>query len=111
MFLEGGGLPAAWAGRRRFVVAELGFGTGLNILALAELWRRCRPPGGFLQVFSVEAHPLTAAEAARALARWPEVADLAERLLAQWPGRARGVHRLEFTDLGMQAKALRAKLG
>lgn len=101
MFLEGCGLPAAWAGRRRFVVAELGFGTGLNILALAELWRRCRPPGGFLQVFSVEAHPLTAAEAARALARWPEVADLAERLLAQWPGRARGVHRLEFTDLGL----------
>jgi len=101
VFLEGCGLPAAWAGRRRFVVAELGFGTGLNILALAELWRRCRPPGGFLQVFSVEAHPLTAAEAARALARWPEVADLAERLLAQWPGRARGVHRLEFTDLGL----------
>jgi tRNA 5-methylaminomethyl-2-thiouridine biosynthesis bifunctional protein len=101
VFLEGCGLPAAWAGRRRFVVAELGFGTGLNILALADLWRRCRPPGGFLQVFSVEAHPLTAAEAARALARWPEIADLAERLLAQWPGRARGVHRLEFTDLGL----------
>lgn len=101
MFIQGCGLPMAWAGRRRFVVGELGFGTGLNILALAELWRRRRPPGAALHVFSVEAHPLAAADAARALARWPELADLAGRLLAQWPGRARGVHRLEFADLGM----------
>jgi tRNA 5-methylaminomethyl-2-thiouridine biosynthesis bifunctional protein len=101
VFIQGCGLPTAWAGRRRFVVGELGFGTGLNILALADLWRRRRPPGAVLHVFSVEAHPLAAADAARALARWPELADLAGRLLAQWPGRARGVHRLEFADLGM----------
>src|ERR1700722_20797535 len=37
VFLAGCGLPQRWAGRRRFVVAELGFGTGLNILALLEL--------------------------------------------------------------------------
>ena len=44
VFLEGCGLPDAWRGRSRFVVAELGFGTGLNIAALLELWRRTRPP-------------------------------------------------------------------
>ena len=33
VFLAGCGLPEAWAGRRRFVVGELGFGTGLNVLA------------------------------------------------------------------------------
>src|SRR5450432_916447 len=59
VFLEGCGLPEAWAGRRRFVVGELGFGTGLNVLALIELWARTRPPGlrlqgGRLHVFSVE---------------------------------------------------------
>ena len=101
VFLAGCGLPDAWAGRRRFVVGELGFGTGLNVLALMELWARTRPAGGQLHVFSVEAHPILADDARRALARWPELAGLAERLIAQWPGRAAGVHRAEFPDLGV----------
>ena len=44
VFLAGCGLPAAWRGRDHFVVGELGFGTGLNIAALLDLWRRTRPP-------------------------------------------------------------------
>jgi tRNA 5-methylaminomethyl-2-thiouridine biosynthesis bifunctional protein len=100
VFLAGCGLPERWTGRARFTVGELGFGTGLNILALLELWRRSRPPGGRLQVFSIEAYPLARAEAARALAAWPELADISDRLLAQWPGTARGVHRIELADLG-----------
>jgi tRNA 5-methylaminomethyl-2-thiouridine biosynthesis bifunctional protein len=98
VFLEGCGLPAAWAGRRRFVVGELGFGTGLNVAALLDLWRRSRPAGAVLHIFSIEAHPITADEAARALGRWPELAEVTTPLLARWPGRARGVHRLELPD-------------
>ena len=101
VFLAGCGLPDAWADRRRFVVGELGFGTGLNVLALIELWARTRPAGGQLHIFSVEAHPIRAEDARRALAQWPELAGLAERLTARWPGRASGVHRLEFPDLGV----------
>ncbi|WP_374471521.1 tRNA (5-methylaminomethyl-2-thiouridine)(34)-methyltransferase MnmD [Phenylobacterium sp.] len=100
VFLQGCGLPDAWAGRRRFVVGELGFGTGLNILALLDLWRRHRPPGGVLHVFSVEAFPITAAEAGRAHARWPELAEVARLLVARWPGRARGLHRVDLPELG-----------
>ena len=65
VFLAGCGLPEAWAGRRRFTVAELGFGTGLNLLALIELWRRTRESGARLHIFSVEAFPIAAADAAR----------------------------------------------
>jgi len=100
VFLTGCGLPERWAGRRRFVVAELGFGTGLNILALLELWRRARPAGGQLHVFSVEAYPISREEAARALSAWPELADLSARLLAQWPGKACGLHRIDLPELG-----------
>lgn len=96
VFLEGCGLPQAWAGRRRFIVGELGFGTGLNIAALLELWRRTRPPEGQLHVFSVEAHPIAADDARRALARWPELAEQARALTASWPGRARGFHRVDL---------------
>lgn len=100
VFLRGCGLPEAWAGRRRFTVGELGFGTGLNILALLQLWRDRRPEDGRLQVFSVEAYPLGHDEAARALAAWPELADLAAPLLAAWPSARPGFHRVEFPDLG-----------
>jgi len=99
VFLAGCGLPDAWRGRGRFVVGELGFGTGLNILALLDLWRREGPAGGRLHVFSIEAHPLSAAEATRALGAWPELADLAEMLTLRWPGAARGVHRVELPEL------------
>jgi tRNA 5-methylaminomethyl-2-thiouridine biosynthesis bifunctional protein len=100
VFLEGCGLPDAWCGRDRFTVGELGFGTGLNIVALLDLWRRERPDGARLHVFSIEAHPIAAAEAARALAPWPQVRDLAELLTARWPGRARGFHRVDLPEVG-----------
>jgi tRNA 5-methylaminomethyl-2-thiouridine biosynthesis bifunctional protein len=99
VFLQGCGLPEAWAGRDRFVVGELGFGAGLNILALLELWRRTRPPGGQLSIFSIEAFPVRAPDMLRAVARWPEIADLAALLASRWPGRARGFHRVELPEL------------
>jgi len=99
VFLAGCGLPQRWQGRRRFTVAELGFGTGLNVLALLDLWRAARPAGGHLSIFSVEAHPIGAAEAAAALAAWPELADLAARITSRWPGRRPGFHRIDLPEL------------
>ena len=96
VFLTGCGLPERFAGRRDFVVGELGFGSGLNIAALLELWRRWKPEGGRLRVFSIEAHPLERDEAARILAHWPELGEAAGVLLDHWPGRARGFHRVDL---------------
>jgi tRNA 5-methylaminomethyl-2-thiouridine biosynthesis bifunctional protein len=99
VFLDGCGLPDAWAGRPHFTVAELGFGTGLNIAALLDLWCRTRPPGGRLHVFSVENHPLSAADARRALAAWPGIAEITEALLAAWPPQTPGFHRIDLPNL------------
>lgn len=98
VFLRGCGLPEAWAGRRHFCVGELGFGTGLNALALWQLWRQTRPADGWLDFVTVEKHPLDRDAAARAFAAWPELSDLAARLLTQWPTRLRGPQRLVFPD-------------
>ncbi|HEY2662209.1 MAG TPA: tRNA (5-methylaminomethyl-2-thiouridine)(34)-methyltransferase MnmD [Caulobacteraceae bacterium] len=100
VFLQGCGLPQAWRGRRRFVVGELGFGSGLNIVALLDLWARTREPGARLNIFSIEAHPMTAADAARVLGAWPELAGLAAQLTRRWPRRAGGFHRLDFDEIG-----------
>ncbi len=96
VFLGGCGLPEAWSGRSRYVLAETGFGTGLNIMATLDLWRRTREPGARLHVFSVEAHPLLRADAARAHAAWPELAGISEALLDQWPKPTPGFHRIDL---------------
>jgi tRNA 5-methylaminomethyl-2-thiouridine biosynthesis bifunctional protein len=99
VFLAGCGLPQAWAGRSGFCIAELGFGSGLNIAAVLAAWRRTRPPASRLSVFTIEAHPLSAPEAARALIPWPEIADIAALLTSRWPPAARGFHRIDLPEL------------
>lgn len=101
VFLDGCGLPGRFAGRRAFHVGELGFGTGLNILALIHLWRRHRPsPDARLTVVSVEGYLISAADAARALGAFPELAEAAAELLAQWPDGRWGRHVIDFPDFG-----------
>ena len=101
VFLEGCDLPEAWAGRDRFTVAELGFGTGLNIVALLDLWRRKRPGSTHLNIFSVEAFPLTADEARRALSAWPELTETVETLTTVWPRGTPGFHRIDLAGLNV----------
>jgi tRNA 5-methylaminomethyl-2-thiouridine biosynthesis bifunctional protein len=96
VFLTGCGMPEIFAGRDRLVVGELGFGTGLNIAALLDLWRREAPADARLHIFSIEAHPISREDAARALAVWPELGEAATALLDAWPGQARGFHRLDL---------------
>ena len=98
VFLQGCDLPGAWSERQSFTVAELGFGTGLNIAALLDLWHGEGPANGWLNVFSIEAFPLTAREAARALANWPELAAVTEALVARWPAGTPGIHRIDLPE-------------
>lgn len=103
VFLKGCGLPEAWAGRTQFTVAETGFGTGLNFLALWQLWRAHRPhPQARLSFVSFEGFPLKADDAARAFAAWPELSPLADQLLARWPGPVKGVRHLVFDTDGVE---------
>ena len=81
VFLAGNQLPDRL--RDGFHVAELGFGTGLNLLALAALWRDMGAPG-VIRFTSFEAFPMAAAEMGRALTAFPALADMAAPLVAQW---------------------------
>jgi tRNA 5-methylaminomethyl-2-thiouridine biosynthesis bifunctional protein len=96
VFLKGTDLPDAWRGRDRFAICELGFGSGLNVLAAWRAWKATREPHAALHISSIEAFPLAREDAARALARFPDVADLAEALLARWPVRAYAPQRIWF---------------
>ncbi|MBI3431902.1 MAG: bifunctional tRNA (5-methylaminomethyl-2-thiouridine)(34)-methyltransferase MnmD/FAD-dependent 5-carboxymethylaminomethyl-2-thiouridine(34) oxidoreductase MnmC [Hydrogenophilales bacterium] len=94
VFLQGCGLPQAWAGRDRFVVLETGFGTGLNFLTTWAAWRDDPARPTRLHFLSVEKHPFRADDLARLHAHWPEFAPLSTELLANWPTLVPGFHRI-----------------
>ncbi|PAV26301.1 tRNA 5-methylaminomethyl-2-thiouridine biosynthesis bifunctional protein [Tamilnaduibacter salinus] len=79
-----------------FVVAETGFGTGLNFLATWALWCEHAPAEATLHFVSVERYPLSVDDLQRALSIWPELADLVGPLANQYPPAIHGLHRLVF---------------
>lgn len=84
VFLGGNGLPARFDGD--FHIAELGFGTGLNLLVTWAAWKLAGYPGT-LQFTSFEAYPMAPADMAAALAGFPTLTPYAEKLLRTWvPG-------------------------
>lgn len=82
-----------------FIVAESGFGTGLNFLTLWQAFdsfRSAHPQATLqrLHFISFEKFPLTRDDLALAHQHWPELAPWAEQLQAQWPLPLPGCHRL-----------------
>lgn len=88
VFLDGNDLPARL--RAGFHVAELGFGTGLNCLALAQV---AEVP---VMMTSFEAWPMSVAQLEQAHAAFPELADLSAQLRAGWGGQVVRVGQVEL---------------
>ncbi|WP_039018783.1 tRNA (5-methylaminomethyl-2-thiouridine)(34)-methyltransferase MnmD [Halocynthiibacter namhaensis] len=93
VFLAGNDLPARFCDG--FHVAELGFGTGLNMLASLLAWRE-NGQVGTLYFTSFEAFPMQASEMDQALAHFPEAHAIAAPFLEQW---AAGARRIEMPGL------------
>jgi tRNA 5-methylaminomethyl-2-thiouridine biosynthesis bifunctional protein len=98
VFLAGNDLPKAWHDTTCFVIGELGFGTGLNVLATWDLWNQTRPNNGILHIITVEGFLMEAHDAARAHAHWPKLGALSAKLRARWPTRAYGTQRVWFRE-------------
>jgi len=88
VFLAGNDLPARFGGD--FHIAELGFGTGLNMLVTWAAWDKAGQPGD-LHFTSFEAFPMQADDMRSALERFPTLARYIETLLAEWTPNAEPV--------------------
>ena len=93
VFLHGNGLPQRFT--EGFHIAELGFGTGLNLLAAWQAWQNSGTPGP-LTYTSFEAYPLTQDEMHKALSVWPSLSALATPFLAAWPCKTIDFPSLHF---------------
>jgi len=83
VFLAGNNLPARFG--HQFAIAELGFGTGLNMLATWAAWEQSGQKSP-LRFTSFEAYPMATPDMARALEPFPSLAPWRDRFLAKWHG-------------------------
>lgn len=101
VFLAGNDLPNRFA--PGFHIAELGFGTGLNLIAALIAWRAA----GMIMPLtftSFEAYPLSIPDTARALAAFPQALTCAEPLFAQWASGRIITHDLNATIIHGDAR-------
>lgn len=89
VFLAGNSLPERWGGRREFIIAETGFGTGLNFLAAWKLFEETAAPDQTLHFISFEKFPLSAAQIEEYLSVWQsEFSGLLEVLVQKYTSGA-----------------------
>lgn len=94
VFVQGNHLPQRLAsGVSSLTVAETGFGTGLNFLALWQQWRQTPEPRPRLHYITTELHPISVEALAQAHAKWPELAALSAELQSIYPPAFAGAQR------------------
>jgi tRNA 5-methylaminomethyl-2-thiouridine biosynthesis bifunctional protein len=98
VFLQGSGLPQAWAGRPQWRILETGFGLGLNFLAAWRAWRDDAQRPRMLHFASIEAWTVSADDLLRSVDDEPALQPVAAELAGRFDGLTPGFHRFSFDD-------------
>lgn len=105
VFLEGNQLWERWVNfqEAHFVIAETGFGTGLNFFAVTTLFREFRQkhpdsPLKGLYFISFEKYPLPLDALQQAHLAYPQFSHLAQHLQQHWLNPIRGCYRFHFDE-------------
>ncbi|WP_193016197.1 bifunctional tRNA (5-methylaminomethyl-2-thiouridine)(34)-methyltransferase MnmD/FAD-dependent 5-carboxymethylaminomethyl-2-thiouridine(34) oxidoreductase MnmC [Proteus sp. FME41] len=105
VFLHGNHFPLRFGThvRSECVIAETGFGTGLNFLTLWQAFEQFRhtSPNAHLKrlhYVSFEKFPLTRNDLQSAHSHWPELEKYSKTLCSQWPLPIAGCHRIILAD-------------
>lgn len=113
VFLNGNQLAQRWSQhpQNSFVIAETGFGTGLNFLASWDLWLRSVASASVskqptLYYYSTERFPLSRAAFEKVLKHYNPYPELAAQLLARYPDPVGGDYLLDFTNASGHAVKL-----
>lgn len=101
VFLNGNNIKARFQSlipREIFIIAETGFGTGLNFLITAEEFLQNAPADSELIYYSVEKFPLSVTDINTTLQKWRTHFEIPfDTLLKQYPIRVGGWHKLSIT--------------
>lgn len=108
VFLEGNQLWERWVNYQEahFVIAETGFGTGLNFFAVTTLFREFRQkhpdsPLKRLYFISFEKYPLLLDALQQAHLAYPQFSHLAQHLQQHWLNPIQGCYRFHFDETSL----------
>lgn len=96
VFLQQNELPQRWKQADHFVIAETGFGTGLNFLVTMSTWLQSAADDASLHFISIEKHPVSPGDIARLASQWPELNPCIDELLQAYPPPVPGMHLVEL---------------
>lgn len=92
VFLSGIQAPTCWRGKSHYVIAETGFGAGINFLATWKLWRETQDVSAKLFYISAEYAPLSKAHLQKAHAPYSAFDELSKQLRSAYPAHHPGYH-------------------
>lgn len=99
VFLQHNHLPARWHTLKTndtWVIAETGFGTGLNFYIAATEFLEHAPKHTKLHFVSFEKHPLRPNDLAKVARHWPEFETISTATQQHYPDLLPGLHRLQL---------------
>lgn len=82
----------------QFIVAETGFGSGLNFCATASLFKQLVTPPHQLFYLAAEAHPLKKRDLDQILSHFPSVNKVHRSLVNHYPPLCQGIHCLKIDN-------------
>ena len=88
-------LDEIWESKDRFIIAEAGFGAGLNFLTA---FNKFKNSDKFLHFVSVELNPLKKEDLIEIYKNLDAFHELSDELISKYPPLIRGVHRLNFKN-------------
>ena len=94
VYLNTNNLSKKFKNKQKFVIAEIGFGTGLNFLLTWKLWKENRKTNGSLTYISFENAPLSKKDIERVYKKFKNLDGYSSFLLKNIPERCKSTHRI-----------------
>lgn len=101
VFFKHNGLPARWLEHDNFVIAELGFGSGLNCMLTIRQWlnylatsktEKC------LHYIAIEKYPLSPQTIRQIISCYPELNEICQEVLDNYPAAIATTHNRQLFD-------------
>lgn len=101
VFFEHNNLAARWSDRDQFIIAELGFGSGLNCVLTIRQWlKHCATcdTKKTLHYIAIEKYPLSADSVTALVSRYPELKPICDEILKSYPPAIEATHCRRMFD-------------
>ena len=94
VYLNTNNLTKKFKNKQKFVIAEIGFGTGLNFILTWKLWKENRKTNGSLTYISFENAPLSKKDIKKVYKKFKKLDGYSSFLLKNIPARCKSTHRI-----------------